>query len=624
MAQISTRTPLVALVGNPNCGKTALFNALTGSRQKTANYPGVTVERKEGTVTCPSGMRLRFLDLPGTYSLRPRSPDEQVTHDVVLGSSTYESVPDVIVCVVDATNLHLNLRLALELKTLGRPTVVAVNMMDLAERYGHELDLEAMSRALEVTVVPTVAVRKDGVGQLVTALEEKLSTAAPPPASPPGWAPPDAQALRQLHEEVKRVLEASVRRKGTAADITRRIDEVLLHPVWGLLIMATLFFVIFQAVFSWAKMPQELLQAAIEWLSDTVRCHMAEGALRSLLTEGVIAGVGSVIVFVPQILVLFFFILILEDSGYMARAAFLLDRLMGGVGLHGRAFIPLLSSFACAVPGIMATRTIENPRDRLATILIAPLMTCSARLPVYALIIAAFIPNRSVLGPLRLQGLVLFTLYASGIISALIVAWLLKKTLFTGPRPPLILELPTYKTPSVKSVTLGLLERLVIFLKRAGTLILSAMIVVWFLSSHPAPPPTDVNGPLIQYSFAGMLGRALAPLFNPVGFNWEIVVALIPGLAAREVAVAALGTVYAVSGSEAGLGETLAHAWSLPTALAFLAWYVYAPQCLSTLAITRRETNSWRWPIVMAAYMFALAYLAAFVTYHVASWMLAS
>ncbi|NDD30044.1 MAG: ferrous iron transport protein B, partial [Proteobacteria bacterium] len=435
---------------------------------------------------------------------------------------------------------------------------------------------------------------------------------------------PDAQALRQLHEEVKRVLEASVRRKGTAADITRRIDEVLLHPVWGLLIMATLFFVIFQAVFSWAKMPQELLQAAIEWLSDTVRSHMAEGALRSLLTEGVIAGVGSVIVFVPQILVLFFFILILEDSGYMARAAFLLDRLMGGVGLHGRAFIPLLSSFACAIPGIMATRTIENPRDRLATILIAPLMTCSARLPVYALIIAAFIPNRSVLGPLRLQGLVLFTLYASGIISALIVAWLLKKTLFTGPRPPLILELPTYKTPSVKSVTLGLLERLVVFLKRAGTLILSAMIVVWFLSSHPAPPPTDVNGPLIQYSFAGMLGRALAPLFSPVGFNWEIVVALIPGLAAREVAVAALGTVYAVSGSEAGLGETLAHAWSLPTALAFLAWYVYAPQCLSTLAITRRETNSWRWPIVMAAYMFALAYLAAFVTYHVASWMLAS
>lgn len=615
------RAPLVALVGNPNCGKTALFNALTGSRQKTGNYPGVTVERKEGNLTTPSGLRLRFLDLPGTYSLRPRSPDEKVTHDVVLGASAYEVPPDAIVCVVDATNLHLNLRLALELKSLGRPVILAVNMMDLAEKYGYKVDVDVLSKELGFPVVPTVAVQKDGVTRLLTAIESIVADLPADAPALPAWKPPEAQAVRAFHREVKRIIAMSTHRQGGGATVTQRIDAVLLHPLWGLVILAALFFVIFQAVFTWAKIPQELLEAAVEGLQASVQATMAEGPLRNLLADGIIAGVGSVIVFIPQILILFMFILLLEDSGYMARAAFLLDRLMGGVGLHGRAFIPLLSSFACAVPGIMATRTIENPRDRIATILIAPLMTCSARLPVYALIIAAFIPNRAVLGPLGLQGLVLFGLYLAGIVSALGVAWLLKTTLFKGPRPPLILELPTYKMPSARNVGLGLLERLTTFLKRAGTFILSAMVVVWALCSYPAPP-AGATLPPIQYSFAGLLGKALAPLFQPIGFNWQIVVALVPGITAREVAVAALGTVYAVSGSDATLSTTLAQAWSLPTGLAFLAWYVYAPQCLSTVAITRRETNSWRWPAVMVGYMFVLAYGAAFVTFHVASWML--
>lgn len=615
------RAPLVALVGNPNCGKTALFNALTGSRQKTGNYPGVTVERKEGSLTTPSGLRLRFLDLPGTYSLRPRSPDEKVTHDVVLGASAFEVPPDAIVCVVDATNLHLNLRLALELKALGRPVILAVNMMDLAEKYGYALDVEVLSRELGCPVVPTVAVRKDGVTRLLTTIESIVSDLPADAPPPPAWTPPEAQAVRALHREVKRIIAAAIHRQGAGANLTQHIDSILLHPVWGLLILAVLFFVIFQAVFTWARIPQDLLETAVENLQASVQGAMADGPLRNLLADGIIAGVGSVVVFIPQILILFMFILLLEDSGYMARAAFLLDRLMGGVGLHGRAFIPLLSSFACAVPGIMATRTIENPRDRIATILIAPLMTCSARLPVYALIIAAFIPNRSVLGPMGLQGLVLFGLYFAGIVSALAVAWILKKTVFTGPRPPLILELPTYKSPSAKNVFLGLLERLTTFLKRAGTLILSAMVLVWALCSYPAPP-TGAPLPPIHYSLAGLLGKALAPLFHPIGFNWEIVVALVPGMAAREVAVAALGTVYAVSGSDAALSATLSHAWSLPTALALLAWYVYAPQCLSTIVITRRETNSWLWPSVMVAYMFVLAYGAAFATFHVASWLM--
>ncbi|MBM3464279.1 MAG: ferrous iron transport protein B [Armatimonadetes bacterium] len=618
----TARARLIALVGNPNCGKTALFNALTGSRQKVANYPGVTVERKEGAASLPSGERLRVIDLPGAYSLRPRSPDEAVTRDVVLGRGALEDLPDAIVCVVDATNLHLNLRLLLELKTVRRPIVLAVNMMDLAARWGYDLDLTALAADLGIPVVATVAIRSDGVDVLLGALERVLH--APPPAPLDEWREATPLQIRSWVREVDRIVAASTRTNGTLPAVTRKVDRLLLHPVLGLFILASLFFFIFQALYSWAAAPQELLEQGVAALAQLVGGALPEGPLRSLLVDGIIAGVGSVLVFVPQILILFFFILLLEDSGYMARAAFLMDRLMGSVGLHGRAFIPLLSSFACAIPGIMATRTIENPRDRLATILIAPLITCSARLPVYALIIAAFIPAQTAVGPFGLQGLVLFGLYLAGIVSALLVAFVLKRTLCKGPQPPLLMEMPSYKVPSARSLFLGLLDRFVIFVRRAGTIILSVMVILWFLSSYPAPPPNPTM-PAIDYSFAGMLGRTLEPVFRPVGFNSQICIALVPGLAAREVAVAALGTVYAVeAGDESGvqtLTMTLAKSWSLATGLSFLVWYIFAPQCISTLVVTRRETNSWKWPAVMFGYMFALAYAASFVTYHATLWL---
>lgn len=622
------RTPVVALVGNPNCGKTALFNALTGSRQKVANYPGVTVERKEGVATTAEGMKVRVVDLPGAYSLRPHSPDEEVARDAVLGLLEGESPPDLIVCVADATHLRLNLRLLLELKTVGRPLVLVLNMMDVARKSGHEVDIGVLARELDLPVVATVAVRNQGVQDLLAILAERLPllTAGVPEAKR-DWTALTGADVRGLYREVDRLLESAHRVTGTPATLTRKLDHVLLHPVWGLVCLAVLFFAVFQAVFTLAAYPQGWIQSGVGALQEMLHTVMPEGPLRSLLVDGVVSGVGSVVVFLPQILALFLFILALEDSGYMARVAFLMDRLMGGIGLQGRAFIPLLSSFACAVPGIMAARTISSRSDRLVTILIAPLMTCSARLPVYALIIAAFIPNREVLGPVRLPGLVLFSLYVMGTLAGLLVGWLLKRTVLRGPGQPLLMELPAYKLPDLRNLGLGLWERARIFLMRAGTFILSVMILLWFLSSYPAPPPGSTGSP-VDYSFAGMLGRFLEPLFAPIGFNGHIVVALACGLAAREVVVAALGTVYALSESgdskEAlthALSTTLALAWSLPTALSFLAWYVFAPQCVSTLVVTRRETGSWGWTVFMFVYMTVLAYLAAFVTYRLTRWL---
>jgi len=405
-----------------------------------------------------------------------------------------------------------------------------------------------------------------------------------------------------------------------------RIDAIVLHPVLGYLILAAVLFLIFQAVFSWSKWPMDQIKSAVDGLGIGVQAIMSPGVLRSLLVDGVLSGVGSVLVFLPQILILFLFILALEDSGYLPRAAFLLDRVMGSVGLSGRAFIPLLSSFACAIPGIMATRTIQNPRDRLATIMIAPLMTCSARLPVYALIIGAFIPARDI-GVFNLQGLVLFGLYLAGIVSAMAVAYVLKRTMGKGRYQPLMLELPNYHWPHLRNLALGLWECAKIFVTRVGTIILALMILLWFLSSFPAPPAGAI-GPAIQYSFAGHVGQVLQTVFAPIGFNWQIAIALIPGLAAREVAVGALGTVYALSATGDQLATTLtpmiAATWTLPTALSLLAWYVFAPQCISTLSIVKRETNSWKPALAMAAYMFALAYLASFATYQISGALLGS
>jgi ferrous iron transport protein B len=612
-ATLGTR---IALVGNPNSGKTALFNALTGARQKVANYPGVTVERKEGAVQTPAGRRVSVLDLPGTYSLRARSPDEAVTRDVVLGRLAGENSPEILVCVADATNLRLVLRLALELKSVGRPMVLALNMYDIAERQGIRIDLAGLSQALGVPVVTTVAVRKRGLSDLLAQVD---LLAGRHEVGVSAWHEPSAAEIRQAHREAERIMRTYVKPPLRPDTWTGRLDGVLLHPVAGTAILMVILFLMFQAVFSWATPLMDLIEAGFAWLGQMVAQYVPDGLLQSFLADGLIAGVGSVVVFLPQIMILFFFIILLEDFGYMARAAFLMDRLMGVTGLHGRAFIPLLSSFACAIPGIMSARVIDNKRDRLTTILVAPLTTCSARIPVYTLIIAAFIPDRAVWGFASLQGLVMFGLYAAGIGSALIVAFVVRKLIWRSATEPFLIELPAYKVPDPKNVARGVLQRGQIFLRRAGTIIASMAVLIWFLSSFPGAP-AGATQPAIDYSFAGIIGHFIHPLLAPIGFTWQMAVALIPGMAAREVAVSALGTVYAVGGAGDGaLAGTLAHQWSLATALSFLVWYVFAPQCLSTLAVVKRETGGWFWPGVMFSYMLALAYAASFIVFHAAA-----
>lgn len=618
-ADLSNRSYHLALVGAPNSGKTSLFNALTGSRQKVANYPGVTVERKVGGFVTPAGRQVRLLDLPGTYSLRGRSPDEEITRDVVLGRFPDEALPDLVLCVADSTNLRLTFRLILELKCTGRPLLVVLNMFDIAQRRGVNIDVEALSAALGVPVVTSIAVRKGGTEELRRLTDEFADQAAS--AADNTWKPPGIMELKALQREADRIIAQTVTMPTRPDTLTARVDAVVLHPVAGLFILAAILFVMFQAVFSWAQPVMELLLAGFGVVGQLVQDHLPAGMLQSFLQNGLISGVGSVVVFLPQIVFIFLFILLLEDFGYMARAAFLMDRIMGGAGLHGRAFIPLLSSFACAIPGIMATRVIENRRDRLTTILIAPLMTCSARIPVYTLIISAFVPAREVWGWANLQGLVMFGLYAAGIASALAVSFVIKFFMWRDYQPaPFMLELPDYKVPRFRSIAIGVYTRAKMFLQRAGTTILGMMVLIWFLASFPQPP-VGAEGPAINYSLAAMIGRALEPLLAPLGFNWQIAVALIPGMAAREVAVAALGTVYAIEGGKEAadqIGLVLAEKWSLATALSFLVWFIFAPQCASTLAVIRRETGSARWMVATFIYMFALAYVASLLTYNLA------
>ncbi|MBV9509938.1 MAG: ferrous iron transporter B, partial [Caulobacteraceae bacterium] len=595
----------------------ALFNALTGARQKVANYAGVTVERKEGQLVSPAGRRIAVLDLPGTYSLRARSPDEEVTRDVVFGRRSGEAAPDAVVVVADATNLRLVLRLIMELKAVGRPLVLALNMYDIAQRQGIAIDLRGLSRELGVPIVTTVATRKRGIEDLVREVERLALSPATAQGAPSAWREPTAGELRAAHREAQRILKAFVQPPKRPDTWTGRLDGVLLHPVGGLVILLAVLFLMFQAVFTWAAPVMDLIQNGFAGLGGLIDHLMPDGLLRSLLTDGLIAGVGSVVVFLPQILILFFFIIVLEDFGYMARAAFLMDRIMGGAGLHGRAFIPLLSSFACAIPGIMSTRVIDNRQDRLTTILIAPLMTCSARIPVYTLIISAFVPHQTLWGWVSLQGLVMLGLYVAGITSALIVSFVIRTLFWRTASEPFLMELPSYKIPDPLNIARGVMQRGQMFLQRAGTTILSMMVLIWFLSSFPRAP-AGATQPAINYSLAGIIGHAIQPLLAPIGFNWQMAVSLIPGMAAREVSVAALGSIYAISNhgdDTSRLGSALASHWSLATALAFLAWYVFAPQCASTLAVVKRETNAWRWPVVMFAYMIALAYLAAFVVY---------
>ena len=610
--------PLMALVGNPNCGKTALFNLLTGSRQKVANYAGVTVERKEGKFVTASGKAVRVLDLPGAYSLYPRSPDERVTCDVLFGRAVGEKRPDLVVCVVDATNLRRNLRLALAIKRLGLPCVVALNMTDLAEKRGIRIAPEALAAELGMPVVSTVAVQSNGVESLLALVDDQSVWRAVPPRTEA-----DGDSEHGDHVAVRRMLQKLDLDEIVPHAASDRIDRFVLHPVLGPALLAAVLFLVFQAVFAWAEAPMTLIEDGTKWLGELAGSHLAAGWLKSLIVDGIIAGAGGVLVFLPQILILFFFILVLEESGYLPRAAFLLDRLMGWVGLSGRSFIPMLSSFACAIPGIMAARTISNPRDRLVTILIAPLMTCSARLPVYALLIGAFIPQQEVAGMFQLQGLVLFALYLAGILGAMLVAWVLKRFTAAGRQVrPLMMELPIYHLPTVRNVAIGLWQRAKIFVRRVGSIILISSVLLWFLASYPAAPEGGEKS-AIEYSFAGQMGRAMSVVFEPIGFNWQLSVALIPAMAAREVVVSALGTVYSLSSddeaeTEEALSEQISGSWSLATALSMLAWFVFAPHCLATLAAVKRETGGWRVPLVMTGYLFGLAYLAAFVTYRAA------
>ncbi|MEO1969390.1 MAG: ferrous iron transporter B [Sphingomonadaceae bacterium] len=606
-----SRHRTAALVGNPNSGKSALFNALTGARQKIANYPGVTVERKAGRLILPSGEPVELIDLPGAYSFDAASPDEVVTEKAVHGRLEGEVRPDVLILVLDAANLEQHLVFAQEVLELGRPTVVALNMVDLAERDGLTLDAAALEQALGVPVISTVAVRRRGLEELTAAIAAAETHADDAPN--PNW----HLTLPERRLAAKTMARAAILSRSTRHTVANGLDRLLLNPWIGPLILFAFLFVMFQAVFAWATPFADAIDAGFTSLSDLLTNTMPPSILRDFLTQGIIAGVGSVVVFLPQILILFFFILIMEASGYMARAAFLMDRLMAGVGLSGKSFIPLLSSFACAVPGIMATRSISDPKDRLTTILIAPLMTCSARLPVYAVIIGAFIPARTVGPGIGLQGLVLFGLYVSGIVGAMVAALLLRGTLTKGAASGFIMELPRYQLPRLRDVAIGLWQRAFVFLRRAGTIILSATVALWLLLSFPQAQPGHSQ---LDASFAGKIADGIAPALKPIGFNREIGLALIPAMAAREVAVSALATTYAVDAkteaeTDRGLITRLQASWSLPTALAFLAWFVFAPQCLSTIAVTRRETNGWKWPAFMVGYLFGLAYLFAGLTY---------
>ncbi|TNH09439.1 ferrous iron transporter B [Testudinibacter sp. TR-2022] len=608
----------VALVGAPNCGKTVLFNALTGARAKVANYPGVTVDRRSGVFTADKDIEI--LDLPGTYSLHTTSPDEEVTRQVLLGQRDSTARPNVILAVADATNLRMSLRMLLELKQLGLPMLTSLNLSDVARRRGLQIDIPQLSRLLGMPVVETTAISHKGTQALKQALLDFPKSTHSTPSTAPDIENLDSEAL---YRQADQIIQAVVIKQTRLPVWHQRLDQVVLHPILGLLLLSTVLLLTFQAVYSWSAPLMDGIESLIGQFANWVGTRLPEGILHSLLVDGIIAGVGSVVVFLPQITILFLFILLLEDSGYLPRAAFLLDNLFDKIGLSGRTFIPLLSSFACAVPSIMSARTISNPRERLVTIAIAPLMTCSARLPVYALLIGAFIPQRTVGGVFNLQGLTLFILYLIGILSAVLVAWFMKRLAKRrgGMRQfPLLMELPTYRMPNFKHIALSLWERISAFLKKAGSIIFALSVILWALVSFPAAP-ADATLPSIEYSFAGILGQWIEPLFAPLRFNWQICIAMITGLAAREVVVASLGTIYAVAATsdellQQSLVPILHDSWDLPTAFALLTWYIYAPMCAATLVVIKRETNSTGKTLLIIGYLTALAYFGAWVVYH--------
>ncbi len=607
----------IALVGNPNCGKTALFNALTGSKQRVANYPGVTIEKKHGFVVTPNNIHCTLIDLPGTYSLRSRSPDEKITRDIVLGQYADEATLDIILCVLDATNMQNGLRLVLELKETGTPIIVALNMKDIAKRRGYSYNIDKLQSELDCRVVETTAISGDGMAELLTKLDQMIPKLT---QNHNTWQLPDLEKSRSYHKKSAVIFNQVKLSQGKPSVISDRIDSILLHPLLGIPILLIILFLLFQAVFSWSGYPGEILKIGVVWLHDWVKNLLPNTLLGGLLSDGVVSGLGASILFLPQIFIISLFIIFLEDSGYMARAAFLMDKLMSNSGLHGKAFIPLISSFACAIPGIMSTRTIENRNDRLITILVSPLVTCSARVGVYTLLISAFIPQKTMFGMFNLQGLVMFALYGAGIFFVLIMAFIFKFFFVRGVPQPSIMELPSYKIPGIKNLLIEVAKPVSTFLTRAGTIILAIMVLLWFLANFPHPP-LDAKLPAIDYSFVGIIGHYIQYIFAPIGFNWQIASALIPGIAAREVVVSALGTIYAVSGDSDtvrnGLVFTLQHSWTIATGISLITWYVFAPQCISTLAVVKRETGSYKWPLIMFSYQIILAYVMAFIVYRI-------
>jgi ferrous iron transport protein B len=620
-------TQVVALAGIPNAGKSTLFNRLTGANQKIGNYPGVTVEQKSGHCVTPAGHQVELLDLPGIYGLDAQSEDERVAVSAL--TSEAQKTPALVVVVVDAANLERSLGLVLDLKQVGCPMIVALNMMDLALRRGLKVDLQALSKKLGLAVIPTVSVRRDGVDHLLASMDRVLSQKRSLPHGPEaqsykehlGAMDHSPARLVQRAQDIDALLREVVTERTCADKVTDALDRVLLHPILGLPILGAMLLIVFQSVFSWASVPMDLIESGVAILGDAVAAGLPNGWVQDLVVDGILAGVGSVVVFLPQIVILFFFILVLEGSGYMARVSFLLNRLMAKVGLQGQAAVPLLSSFACAIPGIMATRTIKSPRERLIAMMVAPLMTCSARLPVYTLLVGAFVSPAVAYGGIRLQSLVMFALFIAAVVSAMLVSLALKRFVVKGRPAPFVMDLPTYKLPEFRYVAFNVWLRAKAFLKRAGTLILGISMALWVLSTYPKPPP-DADLPAIQYSLAGRMGTFIEPLVRPIGFDWRIATGLVPGFAAREVMVGALGTVFAIEDAEeegmVTLQEKLATAWGLPTGLALLAWYVFAPQCLATFAVLRRESNSRKWTLLTFVYMLVLAWVAAWVVFRLA------
>jgi ferrous iron transport protein B len=600
----------LALLGAPNCGKSSLFNALTGGKAKVANYPGVTVEYRKGEFALPSGQDIELLDLPGVYGDCGHSMDERVALDAVRGDLDGERAPDAILFMMDASHINTHLHNVLQAKNHGLPIILVLNMMDMAARDGITIDLTALEREIGIPVISCVAVRGSGRSLLLDFLEDWGGDVTHGSAAKPD---PEQIDLKDLQARARSITSNVVSRVQKAETFSHRIDNWVLHPFFGIIILFVILFVMFQAVYTWSGPAMDLIETGISLLQRGAAAILPEGLITSLVVDGVIAGVGAVLVFLPQIIILFAFILLLEASGYMARAAFLVDTLMAKVGLNGRAFIPLLSSFACAIPGIMSARTIEQERDRLTTILIAPLMTCAARWPVYFLIIGAFVPAEKV-GPFSQQGLVAFGLILVGLFFALLMAAIFKRTLTKGASSGLLIELPSYKAPVFKDYLIGLWDRGMIFVNRAGRIILPASVLIWGLMSFPTHATTTAQ------TWAGKVGGLIEPILRPIGFNLEIAISLIPAMAAREVAVSSLATIYSIGeiDTDVKLTELIAANWTLPTALAFLAWFVFAPQCLSTFAIIRKETNSWKWPLFAFGYLFVLAYFAAGITYHTA------